>query len=80
MAAAVDLPPAAGVVDTSSGDFGYLYQHNAQFNNGVTIRWQTPIQVNTNGIQGAEDSFRQWGLPFTFVNFNPAEGHCLDRW
>ena len=68
---------SSGGGGTPSGDFGYLYQHNAQFNNGVTIRWQTPIQVNTNGIQGAEDSFRQWGLPFTFVNFNPGEGIVL---
>lgn len=59
---------------SSSGDFSYLSQHNARFNNGIIIRWQTPILVNTNGIPGAEDSFRQWGLPFSFVNFNPSEG------
>lgn len=59
---------------SSTGDFSYLYQHNARFNDGVIIRWQTPILVNTNGIPGAEDSFRQWGLPFSFVNYNPPEG------
>jgi len=57
-----------------SGDYSYLNQHNASYNNGVIIRWQTPILVNTNGISGAEDSFRQWGLPFSFVNYNPSEG------
>ena len=60
-----------------SGDYNYLNQHNASFNNGIIIRWQTPILVNTNGISGAEDSMRQWGLPFTFVNYNPAEGIIL---
>jgi hypothetical protein len=61
-----------------SGDYNYLNQHNASFNNGIIIRWQTPILVNTNGISGAEDAMRQWGLPFTFVNYNPAEGITLN--
>lgn len=56
------------------GDYQYLNQHNARFNNGIIIRWQTPVLVNTNGIPGAEDSFRQWGLPLTFVDYTPAEG------
>lgn len=57
-----------------SGDYNYLYRYNASLNGGIIIRWQTPILVNTNGIPGAEDSFRQWGLPFSFVNYNPSEG------
>ena len=57
-----------------SGDYNYLNTHNASYNSGIIVRWQTPILVNTNGISGAEDSFRQWGLPFTFVTYNPSEG------
>ena len=57
-----------------SGDYQYLNAHNAGINNGIIIRWETPIFVNTNGIPGAEDSFRQWGLPFSFVNADPPEG------
>jgi hypothetical protein len=57
-----------------SGDYNYLYRYNASLNNGIIIRWQTPILVNTNGIPGAEDSFRQWGSLFSFVNYNPSEG------
>jgi hypothetical protein len=61
-----------------AGDYNYLNQHNAQFNNGVIIRWQSgSILVNTNGISGAENAFRQWNLPFAFVNYNPGEGIVL---
>jgi hypothetical protein len=56
------------------GDYNYLNERNASYNNGVIIRWETPILVNTHGISGAENSFRQWGVPFTFVGYDPAEG------
>lgn len=59
------------------GDYNYLNTYNASSNNGIIVRWETPILVNTNGISGAEDSFRQWGLPFSFVNYNPSEGVTL---
>lgn len=60
-----------------SGDYHYLNQRNANYNNGVIIRWETPILVNTHGIAGAENSFRQWGVPVTFVNYDPPEGVTL---
>jgi hypothetical protein len=62
---------------SSGSDYGYLYQHNAGANNGIIIRWQTPIQVNTNGVAGAEEAFRTWGIPVTYVSSNPAEGITL---
>jgi hypothetical protein len=57
-----------------NGDYNYLNQHNASNNAEIIVRWETPILVNTNGISGMENSFRQWGLPFSFVNYNPSEG------
>jgi hypothetical protein len=65
---------SSGGGGSSSPDYGYLNQHNASYNDGIIVRWDTPILVNTNGISGMENSFRQWGLPFSFVNYDPPEG------
>jgi hypothetical protein len=59
---------------SSGSDYGYLNEHNASYNEGIIVRWETPILVNTNGVSGAENAFRQWGVPITFVNYNPSEG------
>jgi len=61
-----------------NGDYNYLNQYNASLNNGIIIRWETPILVNTNGISGAENSVRQWGVPVSFVNYNPSEGITIN--
>jgi hypothetical protein len=63
-----------GVSNWPDGDYNYLNERNASYNNGVIIRWETPILVNTHGISGAENSFREWGLPFSFVSYDPPEG------
>lgn len=58
--------PTPAPAPTPSGDYQYLYDHNANRLSGHTIRWPSTIPVNTNGLPGAEDATRRWGLPFSF--------------
>jgi hypothetical protein len=62
-----------GASGASSADLDYLFQHNARFNDGLTVRWANlPIRVFTNGI-AREDEVTEWtratggAVTFTFV-------------
>ncbi|MBA4392378.1 MAG: hypothetical protein C0407_02380, partial [Desulfobacca sp.] len=49
-----------------SGEYQYLYDHNANRLSGHTVRWPSTIPVITNGIPGAEAATSRWGLSFSF--------------
>ncbi len=61
----------------SSADYQFLYNHNAQYLDGHTIRWDSnTIKVHTGGISGAESAINRWAGPvnFNFVNTAPSDG------
>ncbi|MBI2460658.1 MAG: hypothetical protein HYV61_03945 [Candidatus Rokubacteria bacterium] len=65
----------------STQELAFLFQNNARFNNGLTVRWPTlPVQVHTAGIAGAESEVQSWtgatggAVTFTFMGSPPAEG------
>jgi hypothetical protein len=70
-------PGGGGNGDNGSGpsgaDLAYLFEHNARFNDGRTVRWPNlPIRVFTNGI-AREDEVTEWtgatggAVTFAFV-------------
>lgn len=65
----------------STQELAFLFQNNARFNNGLTVRWPTlPVQVHTAGIGGAEGEVQSWtgatggAVTFAFVGSPPGEG------
>lgn len=65
----------------SPQELAFLFEHNARFNNGLTVRWPVlPIQVHTAGVNGAEGEVQSWtgatgsAVSFAFVGSPPAEG------
>jgi len=65
----------------SAQELAYLFQNNARFNNGFTVRWPAlPVQVHTAGIAGAEGEVQSWtgatggAVTFAFVGSPPGEG------
>jgi hypothetical protein len=61
----------------SSGDFRFLYDHNANVLNGHTVRWESNnVKIFTAGIDGAEAAVNRWAGPvsFTFVGSPPSDG------
>jgi hypothetical protein len=73
--------------DTDSGggysgaDYRFLYEHNAQYLDGHTIRWESnTVTVYTRGIPGAEAAVNRWAGPvgFVFINYPPAVGISFD--
>ena len=70
-------PTASG----SAEELAFLFEHNARFLDGHTIRWPTlPVQVYTAEIAGAEGEVQSWtgatggAVTFAFVGSPPAEG------
>lgn len=68
---------SSGGGGSSSGDYQFLYDHNAQNLDGHTVRWDSnTIKVYTGGISGAESVVNRWTGPvnFNFVNGAPSDG------
>jgi hypothetical protein len=66
---------------SSSADYRFLYEHNAQYLDGHTIRWESnTVYVYTGGIPGAQEAVNRWAGPvsFVFVNYRPASGISFD--
>jgi hypothetical protein len=62
---------------SSSADYQFLNNHNAQNLDGHTIRWDSnTVKVYTGGIPGAESAVNRWAGPvnFNFVNAAPSDG------
>jgi hypothetical protein len=65
----------------SSADYRFLNEHNAQYLDGHTIRWESnTIYVYTNGLPGAQEAINRWSGPmsFVFVNYRPSVGISFD--
>lgn len=65
----------------STQELAFLFQHNARFLDGHTIRWAgLPVQVHTAGASGAEAEVQSWtgatggAVSFAFVGSPPGEG------
>lgn len=71
----------SSTASTSPQELAFLFQHNARFLDGHTIRWpDLPIQVHTAGIGGAEGEVQSWtratggAVSFAVVGSPPGEG------
>jgi hypothetical protein len=68
---------SSGGGGSSSGDYRFLYDHNATHLGGHTIRWESnTIKVYTGGIAGAEAAINRWVGPvnFSYVGSSPSDG------